>query len=79
MTNSTTDMVNTEGDMHEQIPKTCILQTLHQNYTSGKPPSVSGGHRLNETENRVSQHSLYMAAQCVSNAAAFGGYKSSRI
>jgi len=31
------------------------------------------------TENRVSQHSLYVAALYVGNAAALGGYKSSKI
>lgn len=32
-----------------------------------------------KSENRVSQHLLYRAAQYVSNAAAFGGYKASKI
>lgn len=32
-----------------------------------------------ETDKRVSQHLLYMAAQDVNNAAAFGGYKSSKM
>lgn len=48
MTNDTTNMVNTERDMHKQIPKTCILQTLPQDYSFGKPPSVSKGHGLTE-------------------------------
>lgn len=79
MTNCTPNIVNTERDMHKQISKTCILQTLHQNYTSGKPPSVSDEQRLNETQTRLRHHLLYMAAQYISNAAALGGYKSPKI